>query len=581
MTAFSAPVSDVFDTLVHMVGFPALMRQTESLDEEMLRAVLEGAGQMTTEVIAPTNRDGDQHGAILEHGKVTTPDSFKGAYKALCEGGWLSLAAPVAHGGQGLPRVLEVATMEMVQAANMAFGLCPVLSLGAIEALVQHGTDEQKRTYLPKLIAGEWTGTMNLTEPQAGSDVGALTTRAESQDQGQDEGQYRLYGNKIYITWGEHDLTDNIVHMVLARLPDAPAGSKGVSLFVAAKTLVNRDGSLGMRNDVRATSLEHKMGIHGSPTCVMAYGDNEGAEAQLVGQPNRGMAHMFTMMNAARIHVGAQGIGIAERAYQRALHYAQERKQGKAVWGRTVPAPIIDHPDVRRMLATSRAKILAGRAIVYAASVAGDMALTATSDEDRHTWKAREDLLVPIAKAWGTDLGVEVTSDALQVHGGMGYIEETGAAQHYRDARIAPIYEGTNAIQANDLVGRKLMQDDGRAAFALIDDATQAYGRAQARKALQMAGELGLEACDALHQATRWMVRQQASADALAGATSYLKLMGDVAGGMYLMRAALAKPDVYATLMNIYAQYVLTRAGGHAIASMMGAGHLQAVNLTA
>ncbi|MEC8455944.1 MAG: acyl-CoA dehydrogenase family protein, partial [Pseudomonadota bacterium] len=364
------------------------------------------------------------------------------------------LSAPVEAGGQALPKALELAAYETVHAANMAFGLCPMLSLAAIEALEQVGTEEQKAKYLTKLVSGEWTGAMVLTEPGAGSDLGSLITTATPNG----DGTYAIHGQKIFITWGDHDATDNIIHLVLARLPDAPKGPKGISLFLAPKFLVKDDGSLGERNAFRPVGVEHKLGIHASPTCVMAY---EGARAELVGRPNEGLAHMFVMMNAARLAVGVEGVGIAERAYQHALAYALDRRQGRSVWTGEANAPIIDHPDVRRMLGVMKAKTAAARALCLSTGVAADLARHAETEEARRRWKAREDLFTPIAKAWSTDVGCEVASLGVQVHGCMGFIEETGAAQHYRDARIAPIYEGTNGIQAMDLVGRKLSMAEG------------------------------------------------------------------------------------------------------------------------
>jgi hypothetical protein len=421
----------------------------------------------------------------------------------------------------------------------MAFGLCPMLSLAAIEALEAHGTPSQKETYLTKLVSGEWTGAMVLTEPQAGSDLGALTATATPNG----DGTYALNGQKIYITWGDHDATDNIVHMVLARLPDAPPGPKGISLFLASKYLVGPDGALGERNAFRPVGVEHKLGIHASPTCVMAY---EGATAELVGQPNQGLAHMFVMMNAARLAVGVEGVGIAERAYQHALAYALDRRQGRSVWTGEANAPIVDHPDVRRTLAVMKAKIAAARAICLSTGVAADLAKHSAEPDDRRRWKGREDLFTPIAKAWSTDVGVEVASLGVQIHGGMGFIEETGAAQHYRDARIAPIYEGTNGIQAMDLVGRKLSQDGGQAARDLIADMKVTL----AQLPMIYSGkplERFAAAVEAVEDATLWLIDAKSDpargADVLAAADAYLKLVGDVAGGWMLAKGALYARD--------------------------------------
>ncbi|MGH6999253.1 MAG: acyl-CoA dehydrogenase family protein, partial [Phenylobacterium sp.] len=468
------------------------------LDDDTVAAVLEAAGAFTEEQLAPLNRKGDQVGARYENGAVIAAPGFADAYQAFVAGGWNSLSADPEHGGQGLTKAMELAVFEMVHASNMAFGLCPMLTQGAIEALDLHGTERQKSLVLPKLVSGEWTGTMNLTEPQAGSDLAAVTTRAEPDG----NGGYRLYGQKIFITWGDHDAADNICHLVLARLPDSPPGVKGISLFLATKREVLDDGSLGIANDLRAGSIEHKLGIHGSPTCVMLF---EGAKAELVGEINNGIAHMFVMMNAARLQVGVQGVGIAERAFQQALAFAQERKQGRAVWSAEVPAPLYGHPDVRRSLLLMKAKIEAARGICMTTGVLADQARLAPSEAERATAKARQELLTPIAKAWSTDVGVEVASMGVQVHGGMGFIEETGAAQHYRDARILPIYEGTNGIQARDLVGRKIAKDGGEAMLALVAEMRALAGEMKAAPGDDLAAirTSVLASAEALEEATR------------------------------------------------------------------------------
>ncbi len=538
---YHAPVRDLIFTLTEVAGLDAVASTGAfpDYDRELLAAVLEAAGQFSQEVLAPLNRVGDQKGATCVDGDVTTAPGFADAYRQFAEGGWTGLSAPAHGGGQQLPKALELAAYETVHAANMAFGLCPMLSLAAIEALEQVGTEAQKATYLTKLVSGEWTGAMVLTEPQAGSDLGALTATAVPQG----DGTYALTGQKIFITWGDHDATDNIVHMVLARLPDAPPGPKGISLFLASKYLVKPDGTLGERNAFHPVSLEHKLGIHGSPTCVMAY---EGATAELVGQPNQGLAHMFVMMNAARLAVGVEGVGVAERAYQHALAYARERVQGRSVWTGQA-APIVDHPDVRRMLSVMKAKIAAARAICLSTGVAADLARHAATEEERRRWKAREDLFTPIAKAWSTDVGVEVASMGVQVHGGMGFIEETGAAQYYRDARIAPIYEGTNGIQAMDLVGRKLSQDGGEAAKALIADMKITLAELPRMYAGKPVERLA-NAIVAVEDATLWLLDAKAdparTADVLAGADAYLRLLGDVIGGWLLAKGALAARDI-------------------------------------
>jgi alkylation response protein AidB-like acyl-CoA dehydrogenase len=453
---YRAPVSEIAFTLRHVAGLGSALADGvfPELSDDVLRAVLDEAGRFASERLAPLNAVGDREGARLENGAVRTPPGWAGAYSDWQHAGWNGLAAPESAGGEGLPIVVSAATQEMWNGACMAFALCPMLTGGAIEALLKHGTDELRHLYLPKLVSGEWTATMNLTEPQAGSDVGALNARAEPRG----DGGYRVFGQKIYITYGDHDLADNIIHMVLARLPDAPAGSRGISLFLVPKRLVRADGSLGERNDLFPSGLERKMGIHGSPTCTMIYGDGRfggepGALGWLVGQPNRGLACMFTMMNNARLMVGIEGVGLAERALQGAVAYASERRQGRAPGADgTGMSPIAVHPDVRRMILTMRGLTGAARAICYSCAFATDMAVRT----GRGDWQARADLLTPVAKAFSTDIGFEVASLGVQVHGGAGYIEETGATQVLRDARIATIYEGTNGIQAIDLVTRKL-----------------------------------------------------------------------------------------------------------------------------
>ena len=535
---YRAPVKDIAFSLAAVADIQAVAATGAfpDYDDDVMGAILEAAGQFSEEVLAPLNRPGDLAGAKYANGAVTAAPGFADAYRQFAEGGWTSLSASAEAGGQHLPKALELAAYETVHAANMAFGLCPMLSLAAIEALEAVGTEEQKAKYLTKLVSGEWTGAMVLTEPGAGSDLGALTATATPNG----DGTYALNGQKIFITWGDHDATDNIIHLVLARLPDAPKGPKGISLFLTPKFEVKDDGSLGARSDFRPVGIEHKLGIHASPTCVMSY---EGARAELVGRPNEGLAHMFVMMNAARLAVGVEGVGVAERAYQHALNYALERKQGRSVWSGEASAPIFDHPDVRRTLSVMKAKIEAARAICLSTGVAADLARHAATEEDRKRWKGREDLFTPIAKAWSTDIGCEVASLGVQVHGGMGFIEETGAAQYYRDARITPIYEGTNGIQAMDLVGRKLSMDGGASAKALITDfkaTLPALGKLYSGKPV----ERFQAAIEAVEDATLWMLDRKAepdaAADVLAGADAYLKLLGDVTGGWMLARGALS-----------------------------------------
>ena len=583
--AYRPPTKDLAFTLTQVAGLGRLEPHVEGLDAAMVEAVLEAAGELAAGVLEPLNRTGDTQGSQLRNGRVVSPDGFPAAYKAFAEGGWNSLAADPAFGGQGLPKALELAVFEMINAANMAFALCPTLTQAAIEALQAHGTDRQKAMYLPKLISGEWTGTMHLTEPQAGSDLGAIRTVAEPDG----DGNWRLNGQKIFITWGDHDLTDNIVHLVLARTPGAPDGVRGLSLFVAASRNVGEDGVLGQANQLKAAGLEHKLGIHASPTCVMVY---EGAHAELVGELNQGLAHMFTMMNAARVAVGVQGVGVAEGAYQHALAYARERRQGRSDWSADRPAAIFDHPDVRRMLVLMKAKIEAARAICLSAGVAADMARLSPDPDERRAAGLRAELLTPIAKGWSTDVGVEVASLGVQVHGGMGFIEETGAAQYYRDARIAPIYEGTNGIQAIDLVGRKLTMADGEAVATLLSE-LQAIGPELAEvDGLQIVGARLGEGLEALERASIWM-KDHPGAEAQAGACAYLKLFGDVLGGFMLAKGALAAARMLAGgetspwlgskigLAQVFADQVLTGAPGLALAAVQGAAVLQAVDLEA
>jgi acyl-CoA dehydrogenase len=538
---YRAPVADIAFALKHAAGFgPALADGIYGdLGEDVVEAVLEEAGKFATDILAPLNTVGDQSGTPFKDGTVTTPPGWKEAYRAWSQAGWNAVVAPEQWGGQALPYAVNAACIEMWNSAALAFGLGPLLTMAGVDALVAHGSDALKRVYLPKLVSGEWMGTMQLTEPQAGSDVGALRTKAERAA----DGSYRITGQKIFITYGEHDLTDNIIHFVLARLPDAPAGTKGISLFLIPKFLLNADGTLGARNDARAHSIEHKLGIHASPTCTMVYGDQGGATGFLIGEENRGMACMFTMMNQARLGVGLQGVAIAERATQQALAYARERKQGRAS-GVNGSSPIIAHPDVKRMLLTMRALTRAARAICYTTAVWLDRAHRSKDDAARQTAHERAALLTPVAKAFATDVGNEVASLGVQVHGGMGFIEETGAAQLYRDARILPIYEGTNGIQAIDLVTRKLPLAGGATVKAAIGEIRRTIGAVNAANdpALGWTGTRLEEAVDSLERTTQWL-RSSDCGDlgtALAGATPYLRLFALAAGGALLADEALA-----------------------------------------
>ena len=572
--SFRAPVRDLAFAL-STVGHDALIaRAFPDLDADTATAVLEAAGSSASDVLAPLNRVGDTVGARYANGAVTAAPGFADAYRAFVADGWNSLSASPEHGGQGLSKAMELAVFEMLHAANMAFALCPMLTQGAIEALDLHGTARQKRLVLPKLVSGEWPGAMVLTESQAGSDLAGLTTRADPDG----NGGYRLTGQKIYITWGDHDAADNICHLVLARTPDAPPGVKGISLFLTTKFAVNDDGSLGGRNDFRAGSIENKLGIHGSPTCVMLY---EGAQAELVGELGQGLPHMFVMMNAARLQVGVQGVAIAERAFQQALAFSQERKQGKAVWSAEYPAPIFDHPDVRRTLMLMKAKTEAARGICLTTGVLADVARLAQSEDERAAARARQELLTPIAKAWSTDVGVEVASMGVQVHGGMGFIEATGAAQHYRDARIAPIYEGTNGIQAIDLVGRKVRMQNGAVMRDLCSEMALTADLLNESIDLAPVGRRLAAGIAALERATDWVLANGGAAS-LAAATPYLKLAGDVIGGWMLGRQALAaagSTDPWlqgkAALARVYASQVLAQAGGIADGLMDGAADLE------
>jgi len=540
---YRAPISDMLLALNHGAGLQAAVKAGHygDFDADITTAVLEEAGKFATDVLAPLNRIGDKNGIKLEGGKVTTAPGWPDAYKRWTAAGWNAVSGSEAFGGQGLPLAINAACTEIWSASNIAFGLCPLLTLSAIEALDAHGSDELKTIYLAKLISGEWTGTMQLTEPQAGSDVGALRSRAERAP----DGSYRITGSKIFITYGDHDMTDNIVHFVLARLPDAPAGTKGISLFLIPKFLVNADGSLGARNDIYPSGIEHKLGMHASPTCTMTMGDHGGAIGYLVGEENQGMRCMFTMMNQARLGVGLEGVGIADRAYQQALAFAQERKQGRALGKQGAGSdPIMVHPDVKRMLMQMRALTAAARTICYATAVALDVATRATDPEVRSLAAARGALLTPIAKAFSTDIGSEVAYLGVQIHGGMGFIEETGAAQHYRDARITAIYEGTNGIQAIDLVTRKLGAQGGASVFALLDELSGIVKQVEASNdpAFGTTGAKLREALAALDSTSRWLLERLSSSpnEALAGATPYLRLFGSALGGCMLASEALA-----------------------------------------
>ncbi len=541
-STYRPPLRDIHFVLDEVVGLRQLL-ETERfghVDADTVHGVLDEVGRFMSDVVAPTNRDGDRIGSVWNPDfTVTTPESFKLAYKQYVRTGYGAVPFDPEFGGGGFPWVTAIATQEMLTSANMALSLCPLLTQGAIEAVSHHGSDELRRTYLPRMLTGEWPGTMNLTEPQAGSDVGAVRTKAEPVG----DGSWRISGQKIFITYGEHDLADNIVHLVLARTPGSPPGTKGISMFLVPKFLVAGDGSLGERNDVTCVSIEHKLGIHGSPTCVLSFGEGDGAVGWLIGDEREGMRNMFTMMNTARLSVGLQGLAIAERAYQQALAHAQERRQGRAVGAPAgEQSPIIEHPDVRRMLMTQRAWIDAMRCLIYENAAAVDRAASATDAAERQRWEEIVDLYIPLSKALCTDLGNELTSLALQVHGGMGFVEEAGAAQHYRDIRIAAIYEGTNGIQAADLVGRKLTMRAGGVVFDRLD----AFGADAARLCelaeLQRFGANLQAAIGAARTATEFLVERAASDPnaALSASTPYLRLLGTVVCAGLLARSALA-----------------------------------------
>ncbi|MCY1495873.1 3-methylmercaptopropionyl-CoA dehydrogenase [compost metagenome] len=578
MSEYTAPLRDmqfVLNELGHLDRV-ATLPGCEELGADLVEAILGEAGKFASGVLSPLNVSGDQQGARWNDGEVSTPAGWRKAYEQFVEGGWNALSCSPEHGGQGLPRLLSALVEEMWNAANVSFGLCPMLTRGAIEAIELRGSDTLKATYLPKLVSGEWTGTMNLTEPQAGSDLAAVRSRAEPQG----DGTYKVFGQKIFITYGEHDLTDNIVHLVLARVPGAPEGVKGISLFVVPKFLVNQDGSLGARNDVRCVSIEHKLGIHGSPTAVLAFGDQGGATGWLVGEENRGLEYMFIMMNAARFSVGIEGVGLAERAYQRALAYARERVQGAEIGSASrAKAAIIRHPDVRRMLLSMKSRTEAMRALACEVAVAMDIAQRHPDAAERQSAQAFVDLMIPVIKGCGTENAVDIASLGVQIHGGMGFIEETGAAQHLRDARITTIYEGTTGIQAADLIGRKIARENGRTIGLVIEQM-----RAVAQQLLDdgdatlqvIAGALG-QGIVALEQAVDFIVRNYEAQvrNVSVGSVPFLELFGIVAGGWQLAHAALiarqrlaagsAEQDFYRAKLltaRFYADHLLAKAGG-------------------
>jgi hypothetical protein len=573
---YTPPLKEIRFVLDHLASMPevATLPGFEEASSDMVDSILGEAARIAENVLAPLNRIGDVQGAKLDaDGIARTAEGWGTAWQALVEGGWNGLPFDPARGGMGLPNLLNTAVQEMWHSANMAFALCPMLTQGAVNAVQLYGSDAMKDLYLPKMISGEWTGTMNITEPQAGSDLAATRSRAMPSGD-----HYLVTGQKIFITYGDHDLTENIVHLVLARLPDAPAGVKGISLFVVPKFLVNADGSLGARNQVKCVSLERKLGIHGSPTAVLSFGDEGGATGFLVGEPNRGLEYMFAMMNHARLNVAMQGLSIAERAYQQALAYARDRVQGKPLgWSEGQSKGIVNHPDVRRLLMGMKARIEAMRGILYTAAAAVDVSHHHADEAARGRAGLLVDLLTPIAKGWCTETGQQLASDGVQVHGGMGFIEETGAAQHLRDARITTIYEGTTAIQANDLINRKILRDGGTAANGLLDEIATLGGElsGHADDALRVTGAELVSAVNEAKQAVAWVLtaaKEDARLPAAASVT-LLELMGVVTGGWQLARAArvaverLAEGDSDTAFLSakpltarFYATHVLPKA---------------------
>ncbi|MGY6160509.1 acyl-CoA dehydrogenase [Paraburkholderia strydomiana] len=571
--SYTAPIKDMLFVMKELADLEqiATLPGFEDANLDTAQAVLEESAKLCGEVLAPLNVEGDRNPSSWKDGVVTATPGFKEAFRQFGEGGWQGVQHPIDYEGQGLPKLIATACIEMLNASNLSFALCPLLTDGAIEALLTAGTDAQKQTYVPKLVSGEWTGTMNLTEPQAGSDLALVRTRAEPQG----DGSFKLFGTKIFITWGEHDMAKNIAHLVLARTPNAPEGVKGISLFIVPKFLVNEDGSLGERNDVHCVSIEHKLGIKASPTAVLQFGDHGGAIGHLIGEENRGLEYMFIMMNAARFAVGMQGVGVSDRAYQKAVAYAKDRVQSRPVDGSAKqPVAIIQHPDVRRMLSTMRALTEASRALAYVAAGHCDIAHRHPDEATRASHQAIYEFLVPIVKGWSTELSIDVTSLGVQVHGGMGFIEETGAAQYYRDARILPIYEGTTAIQANDLIGRKTVRDGGRVAKSLlagVAETVESLGAQQGPAFESMKKYLG-QGQRSLSAAIDFVVantKEDPNA-VFAGSVPYLKLAGIVLGGWQMARALLVAarkrdedPAFYSAKIataQFYAEHVLPLA---------------------
>jgi alkylation response protein AidB-like acyl-CoA dehydrogenase len=595
VSGYRAPVADMLFVIEHVAGLDELAgyERFDHVDADTVAGILEEAGRFFAEVVAPLNTVGDREGVRVEGDQVFTATGFADAYRRYVEGGWGGVPFDPAYGGGGYPWLVALALQEMLTSANMGFSLCPLLTQGAVDLLTHHGSEEQRQTWLPNLVSGVWAGTMNLTEPQAGSDVGALATRAVPAE----DGTWRITGQKIFITYGEHDLTDNIVHLVLARTPDAPPGTRGISCFIVPKFLLDESGQPTIRNDVRVLSSEHKLGIHASPTCLMAFGEEGGAVGYLIGEANAGMRYMFTMMNNARLSVGLEGLALSERAYQQAAEYARERRQGRALGAggsARESSPIVDHADVRRMLMAMRAHIEAMRGLLYYTAACIDRAAGHPDADERARWDARTALLIPVCKAWSTDMGVELTSLGIQVHGGMGYVEETGAAQHFRDARIAPIYEGTNGIQAADLVFRKLSLEGGAATKELVADmGALADALLADGSGLADIGEALSDGVRAFTEAADWLTARLAAEPnhAAAGSTPFTRLAGIVIGGYFMARMAevaaqqLAAGQGDAAFLadkiataRFYAHQVMPQAAGLVPAATDGADLLFAID---
>ena len=585
MSTYIAPVKDMLFNMNELAGLQEIagLPGNEDVSADLVEAILDEAGKFASEVVDPLNKVGDKQGNKWDNGVVTTADGFKEAYASFCETGWNGMPASTEFGGQGLPVTVSTAVLEMWKSASISFSLCQMLTLGAVEAIAHHGSDELKATFLPNMVSGKWTGTMNLTEPQAGSDLAAIRSKAEPRG----DGSYAITGTKIFITWGEHDMAENIIHLVLARLPDAPPGVKGISLFIAPKFLVNADGSLGERNDLVCASIEHKMGIHGSATAVMSFGDKGGAIGYLVGEPNRGLEYMFTMMNHARLNVGLEGVGVSERSYQHALAYARERVQGRIIGDKSgEKKPILHHPDVRRMLMDMKSRTEAGRALAYYVAGCMDRAKSHPDADVRAANQRRLELLTPVVKGWCTENAQGITWNGVQVHGGMGFIEETGAAQYMRDARIITIYEGTTAIQANDLIGRKTAKEGGQSMRQLLAEIaeTGAALRASDDARLKAIADALGDGIAALDEATNWLIgnydaNPQAAA---AGSVPFLKLTGIVVGAWLMARSAAiaverldaADGDFYKAKLataSYFVQHVVPEANSYRDAIVGGA----------